>query len=146
MASDTKRARRFALLAKVEKLKVEQAAARYRSGLTALEQARDKLKGLEEYFSGETPPAVENRTAIAFAEASLFAQRLHSAISAQRVTCTQLETQCEHLRQGLLQAERRRSGMDRTRAAADLRSLQETHKSENRQTEDALMARYSRHE
>ena len=54
MSRKARRAARLELLERLQKTKVDQAAIGYRNQLLALENAREKLQGLENYFEGKS--------------------------------------------------------------------------------------------
>lgn len=143
MSRKARRATRLELLERLQKTKVDQAAIAYRNQLLALENAREKLQGLENYFEGRSfDPGLANTMVLR--EASVFQARLLEAVATQQSLCAQLLNQCEHARQFLMQAEQRRSGLAK---ACDLarKARQVDHFSaEQRLVEDNLMAAYCR--
>lgn len=144
MAAGVRRARRFSLLAQVQKTRVESAARNYQLTQQNLQEARDKLASLEQYFTDG--PLTENTTCFpaALNETSVFGARLGDAIEVQKTLCQQLDAQSELSRQFLLNAEKRRAGLESALAQTVRKQEVEREKLEQRRVEDNLMASYCR--
>mgnify|MGYP000282611216 CR=1 FL=1 len=145
MANVKQRAERFTLLSTVQSAEVARASERYRMSLSGLEQANEKLRSLEDYFSAGPDHKAEYISSMGLQEASVFSQRLQKAIAAQREICDQLASQSEAARSLLMQAELRRVGFDKAKVAAHRQLQAEQNHREQRRTEDNLMARYRGH-
>lgn len=143
MSRKARRAARLELLERLQKTKVDQAAIGYRNQLLALENAREKLQGLENYFEGKSfDPGLAN--AMILREASVFQSRLLDAIATQQSLCVQLERQCEYARDFLMQTEQRRSGLAKACDSARKERQIAHFAAEQRLVEDNLMAAYCR--
>lgn len=144
MSSADKRAARFTLLAQVQKSKVASAAESFRMAQQALQQAQDKLAGLEDYFENGAAVTSVNRFAVVLREASVFGARLSEAITAQRTVCQQLGAQVEMARRFLSEAEKKRVGFEKARETALRHQVCRREQLDQRRTDDNVMASYAR--
>lgn len=144
MNSADKRAARFTLLTQVQKTKVANAAASFRIAQTALEQAEEKLRGLEDYFENGAAITSVDRYAVVLREASVFGSRLSTAITSQRTVCQQLGAQVEMARQFLLEAEKKRVGLEKACDSARREQIKQSEQLDQRRAEDNVMASYAR--
>lgn len=127
---------------RLQRRSVEQASAVYHSLRESLNNAHEKLAGLEEYF--EHGPALKPSGifGISLIESDVFSRRLREAIRAQHSACQLLETQCESARLVLVQAEQRRAGLAKAGSLAAQQLQAKEERLMQRELEDNLTGRY----
>lgn len=139
-----KQLKRLGLLTQIQKKKVELASAHYHSVEESLNQALEKLEGLEHYFEHGPPLDIRGTFSVSLVETEVFNQRLRTAIAAQQSACQQLRAQCESARLLLVAAEHRRAGLEKVEAVSAQQARLAAEFRLQRDLEDSLTARHGR--
>lgn len=144
MSVARKRVARFTLLEQLQNNKVEQASQRYQACIKTSAEATEKLASLEAYFSTDDSDSQQSVYAINLVELNVFRSRLREAVAAQRTVCEQLAQQRELMRKLLVEAQEHRSGLRKVRSNAQRKLQAQMEKSQQRESEDVVTARYCR--